>query len=380
MVSLLRLLLLLLTLLTPLTLADCECGYLATITTSTSPTDDPNHPLNTTTALFTDLLETDFTRLPLPPPDPSNPTAYVNAFHTTEWAPQSFNLSAERARGTYGEMFDPANGGAGGDGVQLVVRGGGLLVDGMVPVAELDTRRLDVGWGSFRVSMRVPAVAGTCAAFFWYFNDTQEIDIEFLTRDFHPSNATFPINLVLQSRASALAGFDASRTGPQTFIQTHLPFDPTASFHEYRIDYLPSTVHFYADGALLAVMSGAAVPTSPGHLILQHWSNGNPSWSGGPPAADEAVLAVRYVKAYFNSSMPARKGDWQRRCGDPEAPGAVCVIPDVREGNDSAAGWFFGDQRNMTNNQTVEVGGESGGVRLGGWGLWWGWLVMGGGA
>ena len=173
-------LLLVLALLTPLTLADCECGYLATITTSTSTNPIP---ANTTTfnTLFTDLLETDFTRLPLPPPDPSNPSAYVNPFYTTEWAPQAFNLTAERARGTYGEMFDPSNvrlapreegaankkGGAGGDGVQLVVKGRGRLVDGMVPVAELDTRRLDVGVGSFRASMKVPAVAGTCAAFFW---------------------------------------------------------------------------------------------------------------------------------------------------------------------------------------------------------------------
>jgi len=89
------------------------------------------------------------------------------------------------------------------------------------------------------------------------------------------------------------------------------------------------------------------------------------------------VLAVRYVKAYFNSSLTERKGAWSRRCVDPAAPGAVCVIPDVREGNDSAAGWFFGDQRNMTNNQTVEVGGESGGVRLEWW-CWWAWLVVGG--
>lgn len=89
------------------------------------------------------------------------------------------------------------------------------------------------------------------------------------------------------------------------------------------------------------------------------------------------MLAVRYVKAYFNSSMAERNGDWQRRCVDAKAPGAVCVIPDVREGNGSAAGWFFGDQRNMTNNQTVEVGGESGGVRLGWW-AWSGLLIAGG--
>jgi hypothetical protein len=41
------------------------------------------------------------------------------------------------------------------------------LVDGMVPVAELDTRRLDLFYGTFRASMKVTSVPGTCAAFFW---------------------------------------------------------------------------------------------------------------------------------------------------------------------------------------------------------------------
>ena len=106
--------------------------------------------------------------------------------------PQAFNLSRERARGEFGEMFAVGNVGAwddnrdrdqdrDGDGVgggsgqqqqggkelglKLVVRK--EVVEGMVPVAEVDSQRLDVFWGTFRASMRMTGVGGTCAAFFW---------------------------------------------------------------------------------------------------------------------------------------------------------------------------------------------------------------------
>jgi hypothetical protein len=210
-----------------------------------------------------------------------------------------------------------------------------------------------------------------------YFNDTQEIDMEFLSKDFNPSNNTFPVNLVLQSRDATLAGYDAAQTG--NFIRVNLPFDPTTAFHEYRIDYLPNQVIFYADGAPLAAMDGPAVPSSAGHLILQHWSNGNARWSGGPPAED-AALVVRSVKAYFNSSLAQRQRDWEGRCRDPMAPGAICVIPDVTPGDWSAADWFFSEQGNMTNNQTTATFEESQGLRLEqvSW-LAVGWLLLGGG-
>ena len=199
--------------------------------------------------------------------------------------------------------------------------------------------------------------------------------MEFLTKDFNATNTSYPVNLVLQSREAALAGYDASQTG--NFIQADLPFDPTQSFHEYRIDYLPGRVLFYADGQTLAEMTGPAVPSSPGHLILQHWSNGNERWSGGPPAED-AAMVVRSVKAYFNSSMGQRQRDWEGRCRDPAAVNAVCGIPDVTPGNLSAAGWFFRDHGNTTNNQTVSE--ESEGSRA--TRPWWstvGWLVVVGG-
>lgn len=176
--------------------------------------------------------------------------------------------------------------------------------------------------------------------------------MEFLSREFNTANASYPVNLVLQSRASAEAGYDASATS--TYQVVHLPFDPRAAFHEYRMDFVPGRVVFYADGAVLADMTsaGGGVPVTAGHLALNHWSNGNADWSGGPPAQD-AVMEVRYVKAYFNSSEAARQRAFADRCVAPAAVGAVCDIPEVTAGNDSAAGFFFTGQKNMSGNQTV---------------------------
>lgn len=197
-----------------------------------------------------------------------------------------------------------------------------------------------------------------------YFNDSQEIDMEFLSSDFVPETNTFPVNLVLQSAQSVRAGYNAAGTGD--YIVANLPFDPTDGFHEYRFDFLPGLVIFYADGSALAKINGSAVPTMPGHMILTQWSNGNPLWSSGPPSA-EAVINVSYVKAYFNSSDTLRQSDWASRCKDPgggAAAEAICAIPDqttapdpaslLNDGNVSAAStYFFSQKNNETANQTV---------------------------
>lgn len=140
--------------------ADCECGYLSTI--------DGTGDNGGSHALFTDLFETDFTRI-------------EDISKDMDWARQAFNLTEERARGDYGEMFAVENvfgdqhgrrqkqeekwNGEGSTGLKLVVRS--QLVNDMVPVAEIDTQRLDILWGTFRASMKITDIPGTCAAFFW---------------------------------------------------------------------------------------------------------------------------------------------------------------------------------------------------------------------
>lgn len=201
--------------------------------------------------------------------------------------------------------------------------------------------------------------------------------MEFLSKDFSEGNDSFPVNLVLQSREAALYGFDASRTGD--FNKVYLPFNPTTDFHEYRIDYLPGEVLFYADGELLAHMDGEAIPTMPGHLVLRHWSNGNRLWSGGPPAKD-AVMEVKYVKAYFNSSLEQREKDWAGRCKDAKAPSAVCQIPELTRRDVSAGDWFFSEKSNMTSNQTVYGLNGCSQSRISGSAVWalilaWAWAL-----
>ncbi|ORY69682.1 concanavalin A-like lectin/glucanase domain-containing protein [Pseudomassariella vexata] len=322
-------------------LGDCECGY-------SISGDDAGYQV------FTDLLESDFLH-----------TNYLDSpAADTGWARQTFNMTKELARGTYGEAFvaanaisneikddnvwtgDGRNGGAGG--LQLVVSS--EVVDDSVQTAEVATMGTDYFYGTFRAGIKVTDVVGTCSAFFWYFNDTQEIDMEFLSAEFNTDNSSFPVNLVLQTPQSRRSGYDASKTG--TFDKVNLPFNPTDDFHEYRFDFLADKVLFYADGALLTSMSGSAVPTSSGNILLSHWSNGNSGWSQGPPTED-AVTTLSYVKAYYNSTKVGRERDYTKRCTDPAGEGAVCAIPE----NDAT--FFFMYQKNMTGNQTTFQGDDS---------------------
>ena len=174
--------------------------------------------------------------------------------------------------------------------------------------------------------------------------------MELLSAEFNDTSQ--PVNLVLQSPESEKAGFNAANTA--TFQIHQLNFTPTEGFHEYRFDWSPNAVEFYADGVLLDTMT-SAVPTAPGHITLSHWSNGDPNWSAGPPT-DDAILTVEYLKGYFNSSDPARQQDWSKRCVNPLAVNATCPVPEVTQapdGNASAHTFFFSLQTNETGNQTV---------------------------
>ena len=55
----------------------------------------------------------------------------------------------------------------GGDpGLDLIVKGG-IPSDSYVDIAQLDSVRTDMLWGSYRASMKLPSINGTCSAFFW---------------------------------------------------------------------------------------------------------------------------------------------------------------------------------------------------------------------
>ena len=133
----------------------CECGY------------SVNQTSDSSSEIFTDLLETDFLHS-------ANLTG-------AGWIPQQYNVTSKAARGPYGKQFMVSNVVAnplkdkyswtgnstnGGDaGLQLWVRANDS--DGLVGSAEVAAQRTDSLYGSFRIGVKMSDDSGTCGAFFW---------------------------------------------------------------------------------------------------------------------------------------------------------------------------------------------------------------------
>ncbi|XPS70113.1 hypothetical protein M3J07_002348 [Ascochyta lentis] len=331
--------------------AACECGY------SLNQTTDSEY------AVFTELLENDFLHM-----DTDNITDYG-------WRPQVYNVSvpADNQRIAFGKEFSMGNvvpnpfkdskmwaGDAdhGGDaGLELWVRGDHS--NGFVNGSEIVSVRDDILLGSFRVGMKLSNSSGTCGAFFFYYNNSQEIDMEFLSHEFNSSGGA--VNLVLQSPESVAHGNDAA--GTPTYKVAPLPFQPDNMFHEYRFDWTADRVVFYFDGAFLWEMT-EQIPSEGGGIFFNHWSNGDPKWSAGPPDAD-TVMTLSYMKGYFNSTDTERsQNDYKKRCPTFD-PAKVCPIPaqtsppDASQGTDGAKTYFFSKEDNMTPGQTTYHSGAT---------------------
>jgi beta-glucanase (GH16 family) len=323
-----------------------------------------------------------------------NDFLHMNTKNITDygWRPQVYNVSvpADNHRIAYGKEFSMANiipnplkdskkwsGDAdhGGDaGLELWVRGDHS--HGYVNGSEVVSVRDDILHGSFRVGMKLSNSSGTCGAFFFvrrcfptanevtadylqYYNNSQEIDMEFLSSEFNSSGGA--VNLVLQSPESVAHGNDAA--GTSTYKVAPLPFEPDNMFHEYRFDWTADRVAFYVDGGFLWEMT-AQIPTEGGGIFFNHWSNGDPKWSAGPPDAD-TVMTLSYVKGYFNSTDTERsQNDYKKRCPTYD-PAKVCQIPaqtsapDVSLGPDAPKTYFFSQQEGMTPGQILYSNGAT---------------------
>jgi hypothetical protein len=182
-----------------------------------------------------------------------------------------------------------------------------------------------------------------------------------------------PVNLVFHAVQSIFTGYSMPNTS--LYGKPVLPVSLTDKYHEYRFDWMPNRVSFYFDGQWFWDLTDD-VPSVHSAVFLKHWSNGAIGWSQGPPVED-AVMTTSYFKAYFNSTDPKRNTDYQRRCKDPSAAGAICIIPDQKvapdpsvvspgasgdSANGSAGTWFFTQQYNQTGNQTVYTGKSNAGI------------------
>ncbi|KAL8912802.1 MAG: hypothetical protein Q9171_002260 [Xanthocarpia ochracea] len=308
--------------------AACECGY-----QTRSIKSNENE-------VFTDVLESDFLHL-------------KDIGAQQDWIRQVWNIPAVGVAPwgrnmTLDNVFtNPLPGDVGtkgvngGDpGLQIRVTAGERR-GGAVKSGEVASARRDMLYGSFRAGIKYTGQNGTCGAFFYYYNDTQEIDFEFLSK-------------LYQDPAKAAALLLIIHAGPEVpkndlFRPTPVGFRPADGYHEYRFDWTPERVTYYADGKFLWE-STRGVPYHAGGLTLSHWSNGDPGWSAGPPAK-EADMKFSYIKAYFNSSSDTSNKDYKQRCKDPTKPDAVCKVPDQTSPPDPNKGtWFLGPNKGLPGN------------------------------
>ena len=204
----------------------------------------------------------------------------------------------------------------------------------------------------------IPGVNNFVLIHLQYFSDQQELDVEFLSHDYLPAPATAAPVYFVNHHAPDAAG------SANTFNVILLPFRPDQGYHEYRFDWTPDKISFYADGQWLLDWTTFS-PSTPGPLHLKHWSTGANAWSRGPPPQD-AIQTMSYVKAYFNTTAPDRVAAYNSRCKDPAAPNAICQIPDQNVAPDPAGphgeSFFFSYQHNMTEGQIIYGKTENAGL------------------
>jgi beta-glucanase (GH16 family) len=164
---------------------------------------------------------------------------------------------------------DPAN---------VSVAGGQLGIQ--LPASRLDggearTRAL-YGFGTYRARIRLADAPSSLTAFFLYRapDYQQEIDIE-LYND--------------SSRRIMLSTYSG---GAQTNTRTLLlPFDATADYHEYEIDYRSGYVQFLVDGTALQTWT-TGVPRSTMNVFVNAWF---PSWLAGQAPATNRFTYVDWI-------------------------------------------------------------------------------------
>lgn len=135
--------------------------------------------------------------------------------------------------------------------------------------------------------------SGAVAALFFYASDTQEADIELLTR-----NPTNEVDFTNQP------GSTTTYVMPKGDVRT--------SYVDYRFDWLDSSTLFYV-GSKSAANLTTDVPNINGTIKLNSWANGG-SYSGSIVPTKDSVMSVQTIDLYFNTSDASLALSWKQKC------------------------------------------------------------------
>lgn len=186
---------------------------------------------------------------------------------------------------------------------------------GQATAAELDSTSSDYYYASVRMGVRVTGAPGACAGLFFYHSDTQETDIEILTREqqVHLDAETMQSSPATTSQLHFTNQPRLTKTvdiTPNTLFSatgnSKLGNQPTTSgsgswedFNTYRIDWIPGVTEWWQNG-IMSHTANKNLITTPSSWILNIWSNGDPSWSGAMAPNTEARMDILWVEMAYN--------------------------------------------------------------------------------
>ena len=155
-------------------------------------------------------------------------------------------------------------------------------------------------YGTYEARMQVPNAPSSITGFFLYGGDgIAEIDIEIYNeRVLDPATGTYKGKVMFTTyskNADGTPNLNPTHTtngepGNEPIVE--LPFDPTSGLHNYRFDYYPNSLRFYADGVLLKEWT-TGLPTTKIQLFLNSWY---PRWMSQTPPATDGTLNVDWIR------------------------------------------------------------------------------------
>lgn len=238
------------------TVEDCDCGFI--------DTKDP------TQSTFNSLLVFDFTRATA---EQLSSVLIIASYNVTKSA--------------YTRDYITDNVKLTSAGLQLTCS---VSTDGVtVPSGGISTREDTFFYGSYRARYIVSTVPGTVAGFFHYKNDTSEIDVEYLS-----SNTPRTLQHTVKPQQ-----YDMDGAASNTTYQMDTITDVSVS-SDWSFVWTPNSV-YYGHNSNYSNSISTNVPQAPGRIAMNHWSDGDPNFSQGPPTRN-STITVSYLQAVYNDT------------------------------------------------------------------------------
>ncbi|KAH7085793.1 concanavalin A-like lectin/glucanase domain-containing protein [Paraphoma chrysanthemicola] len=197
-------------------------------------------------------------------------------------------------------------------------------LDDRQTAGEIENQQKNLMHVSMRMYGRVIGDAGAVAGFFTFYDDSNESDVEILTRD--PKDQ---IRYTNQPSVDKQGNeIPQASTGPKGLPAWN-------EWQTHRIDWLPKDSYWYLNDEQVAANT-YSVPRKPSFLVLNMWGDGG-EWSGNMTAGGQAEFQIQWIEMTFNTSGPyrgAKKND--KRDGvelEKRKSGCktVCKIDDVAQ-------------------------------------------------